>query len=235
MSRTDKDRPFWVQMNDPGNPVDHDHTSLGKTVYGRKYLYNPDKSKVLVEEELFVSADSIIRTNTGETVCFPNYMRFAQNSDGHSIWLGLDADYYPYRKVLKAAHVAKGKYGGEKLVALGTRTIHAYEIVLLYTISEHCTEGAKATSDNPWGWSSETPCAPTLPSHLGGWRIQTRNKSKAKTSIRRTRNGMSRVKARDTLKDLAKNWNAGEDIEDVEDRALPLTGQHRHSMVWDLY
>jgi len=236
MSRTDKDRPFWVQINDPGNPVDHDHSHLGETVYGRKYLYNPDKSKVMVEEEFFATADAIIRTYTHDTSFF-SYLPHpsASNSDGLYIWLSGDYEYYPSRTVLKAAHVTKGKYGGDTLMPMGKRTIHAYEITLLYTIPDHCTEGAKATLDNPWGWSREAPCTPTLPSHLGGWSLQSRNRSKAKTSIRRTRNGMSRVRARDTLKDLAKNWNAGEDIEDVEDRALPLTGQHRHSMLWDLY
>lgn len=233
MSRTDKDRPFWVQMNDPGNPVDHDHASLGKTVYGRKYHSNPDGTPLFKTEKVSATAEDILEAEA------------SLYGHPHLIWGETDRvrawhpriDWFPEGPVIRAARLARDNplQGPDTLVFVGTHEYRSFDLVELYTISEHCTEGAKATSDNPWGWSSEVPCTPTLPSHLGGWRIQTRNKSKAKTSIRRTRNGMSRVKARDTLKDLAKNWNAGEDIEDVEDRALPLTGQHRHSMVWDLY
>lgn len=47
MSRTKKDQPYWVRENNEGTRTDHDHLSLGKTVYGYKRVLDEHGEPVM--------------------------------------------------------------------------------------------------------------------------------------------------------------------------------------------
>lgn len=217
MSRTDKDRPYWVRLNDEAHATWHDHEHLGEPVYHYRIVYDAEGYPETVEVPWTMSATDIVKGNP-----------FAR-MEGRR--------YFPYEnpgtnsKLLQQARELHGAGRGDEQIICGYRTMYRKERYLAYVIADHCTEGEPIDGRSSY-YSGPLPCVPEF---TGAQRYEfLRNKSKSKHFYSRMHYSHERLIARDTLSRVAREYNTGYDVEDW-DGSVGLTNQHRHSMMWDLY
>jgi len=212
MSRTDKDAPYWVRLNNEGGPVHHDHLSFGKPIRANRPVLDERGEEVWVNEPIYLTARQIKIRNTWPGKYFSPEI-LAEADRYTSIWS--NSRYY----------------NPDKMILTGYRRYRKLEMVTIGYVADHCTEGepAKNREDAGW-WSSEMPCTPELPRGKRS-KMYVRGMSKARKGYSKARNGHSRVQEKIDLTEAMKDWNAGYEV----DTPLELTAQHRHSMNWDLW
>lgn len=216
MSRTDKDRPYWVKLNDTSDVSDHDHTLFGKKVYRSRKVRDDEGNPVMVSTPWGYPARTILYIISGKPA----------HIDGAKM-----AAILIQREVAREL-VQNGKDWEQ--VVCGYELRPKYEQYLFGTYADHCTEGEKMT-DYAVGRNSQRllPCTPALTGENIG-AVYTYNKAGVKKSVSRVVYGNERNTERATLGAAARAWNSGEDIQDW-DADTDLTGQHHHSMKWLLY
>lgn len=241
MSRTLKDRPYWVQLNESAW-YDHNHTHLGEVAYMYKYIKDRDGNLVCDETEWGLTATEIAEHGRVTHEIWrtrweinPNYL---YRAFGYMDAKGISP--YVSKGVVLRARDLVFQGAGDTYLMCGTYKKVRRELVVSYVTADHCTEGEPVTSTNYRFWragAGETinPCTPSWRGmYEVGHTSQVRNMSKAKRGYSQEVNGHSRRVARDTLKDQANAWNSGWNVEDW-DEDEDLTAQHRHSMNWMLW
>lgn len=245
MSRTLKDRPYWVQLNE-SKWYDHDHRNLGEERYINKSVTDENGDLIYDDTPWGMTAAQVIKyVHQDYRLTFGSLM--ARWLVDRSFIRTVDMEWYygsfhedlvvATQKVLDSrALVAQGR--GGVYVPMGTYKKLRRERTLSYTVADHCTEWeAKEGPRSSWRVYKdgiEMPCTPSWDGAFGGGWSGTRDMSKAKRGYSREVNGHSRRAARDTLQEQANAWNNGWDVEDW-DNMEDLTAQHRHSMNWMLY
>lgn len=235
MSRTLKDRPYWVKLND--SPVtDHDHRDLGRTHYTTKIVLDKDGNEIYDETEWGFTAKEIRDAYTSEVIDrFPwriNYLNWHQ-------FFGWNKEHpvLTNRQINQArALYAQGL--GDTFIVCGTYQKRRTERVVWYQIADHCTAGEKWSSRSQYRDYSrrEMPCTPSwdgLPEHQGRG-IYTSDMADIKTSTRREINGIIRRTERDTLNEVKNAWNSGYDVDDY-DQDVDFSHSQPHQWSYWLY
>jgi hypothetical protein len=229
MSRTDKDRPYWVIENE-GTLTDHRHERFGQPITAYTYARDENGKRIKITEPSYMTAQSIMYRKQ-----FPRYkfslavieeaMRTTVSPYGH-VYSSTTTSIYMLRAMQRA-------YDPDKLILVGYRSYYKREVKVIGYIKDYCTEGEK-TKDGKYWFRQDLPCTPDLAKTAPSRKIYTKGLSKRRASYSKARNGANRVTARDALKGAAKAYNAGVEVDDF-DESINLTAQHRHSMAWDLY
>jgi len=226
MSRTDKDRPYWVIENE-STLTDHRHERFGKPIYG--WLYSRDESgkRIKITEALYRPAYAILASkNYPRTKYTPAMIAEAEKYTTAPPAVIASKNWHVYMQLRRM-------YDPEKLIFVGYRSYYKREFTVVGYVKDFCTAGEKVKDGKYW-FRQDLPCTPDLAKTAPNRKRYTRGMSNARSSYSKTRNGGNRVVARDTLKGAAKAYNAGAEVDDFDEN-VNLTAQHRHSMAWDLY
>lgn len=242
MSRTDKDVPYWVRLNNEGTLTDHDHRHLGREITSYRDVLDKDGNQIVVEGPLYSYADAIIGEFEGIRWHYGNTL---YTEDGRLLYYNyktktlFTTSYGNYREpVIRRARLLHSAGRGKEFVQVGTYTHILREVVVIGYVADRCTAGEKQPRPD---WRrrgarplyEELPCTPELPADNRRLRW-TSGMSKHKTSFSRQRYSAERVNLRDQFVGIAKHWNNGFEVDDW-DESNNLAAQHRHSMAWDLY
>ncbi len=209
MSRTDKDRPYWVKLNDEGTLVNHNHQHFGRSWY----VYRP------------------VRDERGNRVYedVPVYRTAYEVVHGWD-FTGVRGTYGMPAKAVNEAKLLLSAGRPDEPVLIDTKRRVKFRRVQVHETYNHCTAGQRlANKYDAW----VLPCTPELPAG-NSRKMYTCGLSKARKGYSDMRNGASRRAERDMLRSAARGWNCGEDLDNF-DSLENLTAQHRHSMAWDLY
>lgn len=226
MSRTFKDVPYWVRQNREGTLTHHDHLRFGK-VY---YAYFPVKD----EDGLPVYEDVPVYLTAYEVVHGVSYgPGLLGTLRGRTEWYTI-----PAKPVIpgafKKAREALGALRPDEKIVVGYNRVRKMQKVVDRVVKDYCTEGEKFTKeDNHFRWYSSLPCTPDIPRTANHNKIYTAGMSGARSAYKDVTNGSSRARQRDILREEAKAWNSGYEVD--EDATNPLTDQHRHSIYWELW
>jgi len=215
MSRTDKDRPYWVRLNDDATSTWHDHLHLGEDVYRTRVVRDAQGQPVTEQVPRSMSATDIVKSHFGyfDRNYFLSFGRISE-------------------KIFQLARELHGAGRGDEQIIYGYDTRYVRERYLAYTIADHCTEGEPVKAGQQYYWSGSQPCIPEI---RGLTRYDyTWSMSNKKHHFSRARYSHERAVARDTLGGVVRAYNSGYDVEDWDEDTY-LTAQHRHSMDWDLY
>ncbi|MGL4998009.1 MAG: hypothetical protein ACRC5T_03325 [Cetobacterium sp.] len=227
MSRTDKDRPYWVRVNDEASLTHHDHTAFGRTYYRSVPVRDADGNPVYEDVPYRISARTIVEEGLVNYMISRHFRIPEQFPSPESL------SSSRRENIIREAIQYHGWGLGYHQIIVGTRKVVKYERKE-YTTLSYCTEGVPLAGPYDTYYSrNQRPCRPYLP-YEGKREYYTSNMSRAKAAISKKRNGHSRAEARNTLAQVAQRWNSGDDIEDYDNEKF-LTAQHRHSMAWDLY
>lgn len=238
MSRTVKDRPYWVKVNEYG-VEHHDHSSLGKEVWGNREM--KDKNGNLVHEEVpfyHSVGDLLARPEdvfgswpylSGTGVVMPK-----RQDDGREIhvWRWNKS----YRTVMErsihkmrseAMHLRAHGSSDKALVVGGTLSRPKMEKYLVRITPDHCTINEKVHSRGRWNGN---PCYME-----SDWNGEKRSIFKYRCSCCSPLgyNTAKRAIARDTLKEVSKQFNSGEDDwEDAFDARENITPRRKAGQSW---
>lgn len=214
MSRTDKDRPYWVRLNDDATTTYHDHDNLGEPVYHYRIVRDETGHAKTVNVPWTMSATDIVKGSMLGTI------------HGRLMWIAKR----PSEKLFQQARELHGSGRGDEQIICGYRTEVVYERYYAYTIADHCTEGERITKNTVR--FGQMPCVPVFSNN---YRFEMlRGKAGIKHHYSRVRYSRERVVTRDALGKTIRAYNAGYEVDDWDDR-VSLTDQHHHSMAWDLY
>lgn len=232
MSRTDKDMPYWVRLNNEGTSTDHNHLRFGMVYYRAVPVLDDEGNPVMDTHEVFLTAAQILGKEDGNYYLFGYSSRYLVGYTHYVPWNDRSSTkFYETAKVTKAALMAYTRHTPDEQIAVGLYSRPRTTPVVKFVVPDHCTAGEKITDTDKW-WG-KFPCTPALPEGNNG-KAYTRGMSGPRASYRSERNGGSRALKRATLGRVAKSWNSGEEVDDF-DEVERLTDQHRHSMAWDLY
>jgi hypothetical protein len=232
MSRTDKDMPYWVRLNNEGTSTDHDHLRFGEVYYRAVPVLDDEGNPVMDTHEVFLSATQILGKEEGNYYLFGYSSRYSVGYAHYVPWSDRSyTTFYETAKVVKAALMAYTRHTPDEQIAIGFYSRPRTTPVVKYVVKDYCTAGEKITDENKW--VGEMPCTPRL-SVQSGYSYHTWGMSNRKAAKSREVYGGSRALKRATLGRIAKSWNSGEEVDDF-DEVERLTDQHRHSMAWDLY
>lgn len=109
MSRTFKDRPYWVRANDvntEGREVHHDHTEAGKPIYGQVPVLDDEGNPVYSRHETIirdVGARVILKNGTSLDFLYKNNYRGYSKHDHQYLY----GRYYQFRNELRARYGAQ--------------------------------------------------------------------------------------------------------------------------------
>lgn len=231
MSRTRKDAPYWVRVNRTATSTNHDHLSVGKKVYYSRAV--KDENGNVIYDETVIGLPAL---ELAKHVCPSG---FDPDSYLHShIYLLHKAgvsyydcrDFSIPRAIFQRARELCANGLSNEFIPLGTYQKRRTERYFDHEYKDYCTEGEP---DVAYKRESKlrNPCTPDWPYTMG----PVMGMSEKKHSYSRVHYGHERVSSRDILKNAAKGYNTGEDIEEFEDDIHSLTSQHRHSMKWDLW
>ena len=124
MSHTDKDKPYWVRLNQESKYTDHDHTRLGKRYTRRRYLYDEKGQPLYVDVPEYKQARYIAQ-----------YGYLLNCSEA----------------LIKRAKELVGAGKGTERLQTGTYRVRDYEDVECF-YPDHCTEGEPLTHETgTWG------------------------------------------------------------------------------------
>ncbi|UDL15926.1 hypothetical protein QEH42_gp292 [Microbacterium phage Pumpernickel] len=239
MSRTDKDRPYWVKVQDHG-VEHHDHRNLGKEVWQYKDVLDEDGKPVIEEVPFFHFVGDILASKEERKDEFSTFsQRRSQtdkrDSDGDYIrswyWNGRDCTVTSYRKtesVISDAMYARAQgLPDTYLIAAGTYTRRVRERYLAYTIPDHCTINDETPKPARW-WLNHNPCYMEA-DYANDFRIYACSCSMCNPG--RDHEG-DRAFKRNTLKNMIKAANSGD--EDWEDgfEGRNLTPPRRAGQSW---
>lgn len=231
MSRTRKDAPFWVRLNRIHTSTNHDHLNLGKKVYFSRPVLDENGDRMYDTVAIHIKASVLAKHvcpewNTPEAYFHGSeHFRLLRKADVPS-WSCTDISF-PRNVFQRARELCANGYEDE-LMYIDTYERLRTEEYLAYEYKDYCTEGEPDTQYFGRHRGLMNPCTPNwthdmpFPSGI----------SRKKGFYTREHYGHERVNARDILKDVAKGYNSGEDIEEFEDDIHSTTAQHRHSMAW---
>jgi hypothetical protein len=229
MSRTDKDRPYWVIENE-GTLTDHRHERFGQPITAYTYARDENGKKILIIEPVYLTARTIVQRLMWSKHSFsPEVVAEAQAamlSPYNRVYSTSATSIYTIRAMQRA-------YDPDKLIFIRYREYYKRESKIVGYVKDYCTEGEK-TKDGKYWFRQDLPCTPDLAKTAPSRKIYTKGLSKRRAGYSKVRNGGNRVIARDTLKGVTKSYNAGVEVDDF-DESRNLTAQHRHSLAWDLY
>ncbi len=187
MSRTDKDRPYWVRTNDPNSLREehHYHTLFGKAQYAWGFV--KDENGELVYEDIFETR--IIRTSTGEFL--PYWYDYGRNTKNSSSDL---FSLYNSQGILKFGY-------REKTVFI--RRQKKRELLIKFVYPNHCT----INEENVGGhyWDNQLTCYRSL---------TVLNHRSLKKDFRRQLHHSERRRTRDLLHKITLEANFFEDFDD---------------------
>jgi len=222
MSRTDKDRPYWVKVNAEGTAIDHDHLNFGREYYRDVYVKDKHGNLIYEDRPLYRTAYVIVH---GPLYAWQRY--------GYSgIRYVNPGSVTNSRTFFNEARKATGSGLPDKEILVGWYRAAKTERILYKTVADHCT-GAAPVVD--WKRQKsvvepyvEAPCTKALSEaqhesawHNGGYRGYGVN------MYHRSR----RSEKRDMLKGVAKHYNAGFEVDDY-DEVEKLTAPVRRGW-WD--
>lgn len=239
MSRTDKTRPYWVKVNDHG-VEHHDHSALGEEVWRDRDMKDEDGNPVFEELPYYFSvgdllADKDARLDDWMWVTTRGYVMPKRNADGTPIRIwrwNKDHQVVKARggnKVRSEAMYLRAHGGSDAvLVEAGTYKRPKQERYLAYTIPDHCTIGEK---DHMVGrWHNANPCY--MEADWDG-AFRTMFRYRCSCCSPQGFNTAKRAIARDTLKEVAKQYNSGEDDwEDAFDARENITPRRKAGQSW---
>ncbi len=222
MSRTDKDRPYWVKTQDEGVPH-HDHTRLGAPIYHINYLTDEDDNKVMERVPFYKKACEIIAKYA--EVKRPGMFDWSDYTGSFSAY-GVDGYYHYFRKtsdkvqfrnegeVFEDAFNACEFGDPNRMILAGTYERQVRERYIAGYVQDHCTID-EMEPRNPRGIGvlyGQYPCYKTFS-----------NSPTFRCSCEMCNPGVNyagvRAAKRDTLRKMTKAYNSGdEDWEDAFDR-----------------
>ena len=216
MSRTDKDRPYWVKENDEGFLTDHNHLLCGKEVYKRAYRRDEDGNFIYERrthkriEFNWASAEKRGVTYEQAIAGYTKPLRRFQYASDLSL-AEMQANNPTYGYLFREREVDLGMYA-------------TYDMVLDFVYPDECTAGQKYEKGSYRFRSIKIPCTPML----GGSYNRYSYADGPRKDDRRIYNSGRRAYTRDVLRDYAKKWNSEIEIEETE----YITERHRHGISW---
>lgn len=221
MSRTRKDRPYWVRLNQDGTQTDHDHRRLGQVHYKRKYLKDAKGEDVYREVDVIGTVDGYL-----------NQTRWSEEGIYYTSWRDetRPATNIPIMTFKAAKELHSAGRGNERIV-MARKSERAYVTVYSHTTADHCTAGVKLNKAEWKTWRyGEIPCMPELSraDEVRSWSGRTPG---FKKTWSREWYGHERVVTNGLLSRTAKEWNSGNDVDDWDENTY-VTGQHRHGASW---
>jgi len=237
MSRTDKDRPYWVMLNDEG-VVKHDHTFC--TYWGNSYttlkgkIIRDDEGNPVMETHERWETANWIAENAPRTkdwyraVNWPlamlESMRYTMK-DGEAYWLTTGKGINPIWQ--EAQNLVNIGQGDRKLLYSSTQREKREEIII--EVPQECTEHIP-----------EGPRYNTRYNHNGCYRTLPRESERRNCSCDRCEPGgiwaekRSRTMKKNILRNMTKAANAdeGEWEDDFEERELYLAKPLRYTSQW---
>lgn len=206
MSRTDKDRPWWVVNNDTAHKYTrHDHLHFGEPVYRTRRVLDKNGKPLIEEVPIIKRAFDMVHGPFGS--------------------------YSGTPAAVQKAKRAIGAGRPNEMIDTGiTWKKHVTERVLIGYIADHCTVGEKVTEQDRWGWL--LPCTPDHDPTDKWWHHKD---GSARHDFSQTYYRGKRRASRDTLRKTANAYNSGTDPEDYEDDINPLTDHHKHGVWWYLW
>jgi hypothetical protein len=220
MSHTDKDKPYWVRLNQEAKYTDHDHRHLGKTYYRRVYLHDENGDRIWEKVPVFFTADQLIDMA---------HSRLNEDTGRREYYIwstprtkGLPDSTYRRAKELHAA----GR--GHELLEVGTEKRALYRDVEV-PFPDHCTEGEPVTREY-----GNMPCTPDLIMEKRWWRY---GESSERQSYLRQLHGRDRTHLRSTLRNVTKAANLRDEgwEDEYEKDLLETTNPYKNELSWLLW
>jgi hypothetical protein len=193
MSRTKKDRPYWVKTND-SQYTDHDHIHLGEVYYTDRYVRDEHGKKI--SETVYTYQDAYSLVHGGIKGLWASSMTYGERN-----------------RIDRLARKALSRKCPEEQILVRETTRWKTVRVVKYTTPDHCTEGVKMTGDMEW---RQLPCTPDVIPEMYGPIYGGYHSSRVRQSYREVDNGHNRSQKRDTLRSTVKGYNSGEDVENYE-------------------
>lgn len=217
MSRTRKDRPYWVRCNnvaEEGRYINHNHEAAGKAITKRVRVHdeNGDKAFSVTLSTEFVGYT--LELKTGITVEIPA-MNLRSYNRGFSI-----TPSYNYGEVYRTTpryETRSHNYAKYASIEAGTRPVE-------------CTEDIPIAHDGFHYYNSATHlCYPELARYVDN----SYRHNRPQQSEKRLYHSAARNKEQGVLRKATVLYNSGEEdlwSDDVEDA---YTRPHRHTGWWD--
>jgi hypothetical protein len=222
VSRTQKDKPFWVRLNQEGKYTEHDHRDIGKSYTRKEYVYDENGEKLYEEVPFGYTAEkllTLVRTHLNEeTGQFEYYMG----------WDPRTMKNIPYGTYRRAKELLSAGRGDEFIQLATARKPVLREVVKHH--ADHCTEGEPITG-RTWRLM---PCTPSLGHEGYYWRY---GDSKARGGLLRTLHGKDRAHTNSTLRTMAKAANFRDEgwEDDYEYGIQESTKPYKNGMAWLLW
>jgi hypothetical protein len=216
LSRTDKDRPYWVKTRDEGVPH-HDHTRLGEAIWHTKYFRDDEGNPIIERVPYYLSAKHIIAEYQRPKVprdymdswYAMNTISGARSPENSYLYLNVKSDSVNRRKegeVFAEAFEAMELGDHTKLIMAGTYSRQKREAYIAGYVADHCT----IDEDEPRGsLYRQYPCYMTwnLGNSMFRCSCDSCNPGVNYSGVRREK--------RDILRKAIKAYNSGD--EDWED------------------
>jgi hypothetical protein len=235
MSRTLKDRPYWVKLNE-STKTDHDHLHFGRTYTKTKPVLDKDGNEIFDDAEWGFTAKEIRDAHSSEVV---EGMPWRINSLAWHRFFGWNKEHpaLTNRQVnLARALYVQGR--GDTFIVCGTYKKRREVEVILSQVANYCTAGEKYTNRSQYRdhGKREMPCTPSWEglSEAAGKGIYTSDMADKKTTTRKEINGIIRRTERDTLNGVKNAWNSGYDVDDY-DQDVDFTTSQPHKWAYWLY
>lgn len=213
MSRTDKDRPYWVMLNDDSlsHRTRHDHRHLGEPVYRNKFVLDENGDRI--PEPVYVTSYRLQYDKAVAAGLSPQPFFYW----GKDWFLPLNLSSYGARTYFGRYPEHRVFYRKDKVYSHDWyKTVR----VLAHYVPDHCTEGAPAVGRTH---QDNNPCYRVLVGRRRYERAQWL-RSELVSEDRRI--------ARDRLRNYTKLANSVEDWEEVEDDNIPDVIRYRR-VWWD--
>lgn len=228
MSRTLKDRPYWVKLND-STVTDHDHLNLGRTYYKTKIVLDKDGNEIYDETVWGFTATEIALAYTSDSS-----LNFIQAYNRRLKWYRFFSwnEDHPHisNAIIDQAKRLHNSGAGSNFLECGTYQKRRTEQVVYRQMKDYCTEGERYTSKWDSRHSGELPCTPSWDGIRQNFWYS--DMAGPKASIRREINGIHRRLERDTLNRMRDQWNSGWDVDDYDEDVDFTTSQPHNWGNW---
>lgn len=239
MSRTDKTRPYWVKVQDHG-VEHHDHSRLGEEVWYSRNMVDEDGNPVFEELPYFHSVGDLLASKderladwswvTDRGLTIPK-----RGEDGKELRIWRWNREYQVTKTRienkarnDAMYLRAHGHPDTALVEAGTYKRPKQERYLAYTVPDRCTIDDKPNMVSRW--SNANPCY--MEADWDG-AFRTMFRYRCSCCSPQGYNAAKRAIARDTLKEVAKQYNSGEDDwEDAFDARENITPRRKAGQSW---
>jgi len=217
MSRTTKDRPYWVRANDPSESrnADHNHVHLGEPHYINRPVLDEFGDRIYDTVPQFVLAEEFKSSDYGFGFYTSYYLRNKTDAERE--------------KILRLARLALSAGKPKTPIHVGYSGVLRTVRELAYVIPDHCT--IDEPHDDKFGYSrsgySPQPCSYNLAHHVYSYYY-----NRPMVDEKRQYHATQRSRERAPLRAAVKYYNSGEDL-DGYDHADLHGREHRHNGWWD--